>query len=298
MSSTQKWLLDSLGGTVLIALQRKLERKSPADLERYGERLGKAFYQFGKRRRLRALNNLELAMPDLGPKERADITKRVFTHFGRTSADFFSARCRDLFQLESSTEIVGREYVEEALALGKGVLLVTGHFGNWERASAWLSFRGFPVSVVIRDADQSQVNQIVNGIRTASGTKIIPRGNAARPILEALRSNEIVGILPDQNAEDIYLPFFGKPAGTNLGVGVFRERTGAALLPVTCTYQGQQRYRIQFDPLLQPLEGYETRGEGTLRAFHIWLESKIRDNPDQWLWFHDRWRNARDAGLL
>ena len=230
--------------------------------------------------------------------DRTELARSVFAHFGRSTTDFLTSSGQTLESFETSTEIIGKEHLEEGLARGKGVIMATGHFGNFERISTWFSLAGYPISVIIRDADQEDVNQLVNNIRTQYGTKIIPRGNAARPMLECLRRNEIIGIISDQNAEDAFLPFFGKPAGTNLGVGVIQERTGAAVLPTTCVHLGRNRYRLQFYPLLEPLEEGKLKGEGMLRAINLWLEAVILEHPEQWLWMHDRWRNAREAGLL
>ncbi len=298
MKKLGKRLLENAGGVVLERLQRSLGRKSPAGVESFGRRIGRLFYSVGKKRRNRAMDNLALAFPEMTVEERKVLTRRVFEHFGLVAADFLASKRRTLADLETTTEICGRENLDEAIAAGKGVLLVTGHFGNWERVSAWVSMAGYPLTVVIRDADQPGVNHVVNELRTASGTQVLPRGNAPRRILEKLRSNEIVGILSDQNSEDAFLPFFGKPAGTNLGLGVIQSRTGAVVQPVSCAYLGGCRYRIVFYPHMQPETGYETKGEGLLRAFNDWLERVIRERPEQWLWFHDRWRNAREKGML
>lgn len=298
MSNFSKNLMEKCGGWFLDRLASKLSKMPPERVERFGERLGGLFFRFGIKRRERALSNLSLAFPRMGPESREGIARGAFSHFGRVSADFISSRGRTLDELEQSTKVVGREHLEEALALQRGVLLITGHLGNWERASAWIAFQGIPISVVIRNADQDGVNRVVNELRTAPGTRVIPRGNSARTILERLRKNEIVGIIPDQNAEDAFLPFFDHPAGTNLGVGVIQERTKSAVLPVTCFAQGNGQYVVKFYPLIEPFEGYETKGEGLLRAINVWLEMVIKEHPEQWLWFHDRWRNAREAGLM
>lgn len=279
-------------------LESSLSKRKPEKVEKFGEKLGNLFFRLGKKRRVRARENLLLAMPELSEQQVNELVPRIFQHFGRTTADFLASKNRNLDKLMMSTEVVGRANLDNALAHGKGVLLVTGHLGNWERISSWLSLSGYPLSVIIRDADQEGVNQVVNSLRTWPGTNVIPRGNAARPIMEKLRQGEIVGILPDQNAEDAFLPFFGKPAGTNLGVGVFHERLDAKILPVYCVYIGSGRYKIVFEPSLTIDTPTAIKGESTLRAINLWLESVIRQYPEQWLWFHDRWRNAREAGLL
>jgi len=298
MGSLGKRLLENAGGAALLRLQRSLSKKPDSKIERIGERLGRLLFRTAKRRRARAISNLELAFPELSLEERTDLARRVFVHFGRASADFLASKGRTLHSMESSTEIVGREILDKALEEGKGVLLIAGHFGNFERIPAWVSLAGYPMSVVIRNADQEGVNQVVNELRTGPGTRVIPRGNSAKPILERLRKNEVVGIISDQNAEDMFLPFFGHLAGTNLGAGVIQERTGSPAVPSYCVYLGPGRYRLVFCEPLVPVPDCEVKGEGLLRAMNTWLEGVIREHPEQWLWFHDRWRNAREEGLL
>lgn len=283
---------------MLLRIQKRLARKSQVEVEQFGAKLGRILFRVAKKRRARAISNLTIAFPELSDEERDNLALKVFEHFGRSSADFLASKGRTFADLEATTEVCGIENLEKATTMGVGTLLVTGHLGNWERIPAWLAYKGYDVGVVIRNADQEGVNQIVNEIRTKPGTIVIPRGDSARKILTHLRRNGIVGIISDQNAEDTFLPFFGKPAGTNLGAGVIQERTQSAVLPAYCVYIGPGRYRLVFDPLLQPFPGYEMKGEGLLRAMNAWIEGVIRQYPEQWLWFHDRWRNAREAGLL
>lgn len=279
-------------------LETKLQRSSDAQIEATGAKWGRALYRFVAKRRNTALGNLALAFPELPEAERADLALRSFEHFGIVSADFLAGRGRTRDTLERGATIEGRDNLEAALAQGKGVLLVTGHYGNWERAAAWISRAGYKLNVVIRDADQQGVNQRVNAIRESAGTTVIPRGDAGKPILTALRRNEIVGILSDQNHDDAFLPFFGHPAGTNLGIGVIAERTGAPLIPLWTPRVGVGQYRFIFDAPLAPVPGDHDKGVATLLAVHTWLEGIIRQYPEQWLWMHDRWRAARRKGLL
>jgi len=90
--------------------------------------------------------------------------------------------------------------------------------------------------------------------------------------------NEVVGIISDQNAEDMFLPFFGHLAGTNLGAGVIQERTGSPAVPSYCVYLGLGRYRLVFCEPLVPVPDCEVKGEGLLRAMHTWLEGVIREH--------------------
>ncbi len=298
MKSNRKQFQGKAIAFVLRVIQWWLLRKSPKGVEKFGKRVGRLIWRLGKRRRLTCESNLSMAFPELSEEEVRSLSKRVFENFGRSSADFLVGINHTLEQLEATTTINGFENFETAMAKGKGVLLITGHFGNWERMSSIMSLRGYKLSVIARDANDQGVNQLVNNLRKGPGTEVIARGDAARPMLQKLRAGEMIGILPDQNSNECFIPFFGKPAGTVLGPGVISERTGCAVLPCFCHYVGDGKYEINIYPELTAQEGFETKGEGMMRAINAKLEEVIREHPDQWLWFHDRWRNARKKGLL
>ncbi|QYK52706.1 MAG: lysophospholipid acyltransferase family protein [Fimbriimonadaceae bacterium] len=298
MSSTKKKLLGKFAERFMKTVQKSVARKTPQQAENLGKRYGRLLWAFAGKRKERTLENLRRAFPEKSESEILAIAKGVFEHFGRSTTDFLASLDRTKADIEASTTIVNAHYMDEALAKGKGALLITGHIGNWERASAWLSLSGYPLNVIARDADDEGVNKIVNDIRRAPGTQVIARGAAARQVLVKLRENQIVGILPDQNASDVYIPFFGHPAGTALGPGVFHSRTGAAIVPVVCVYKGNSQYEITFYPELEPIMPETATGEGLMKAINKWLEDRIRENPEQWLWMHDRWRNAKRKGLI
>lgn len=290
--------LGRMGGYLLPRLQSMFAHMKPERVERIGLWLGSLHYRMDAKHRERALSNLAMAFPELGPEQVTELAKRVFGHFGRSMADFLIASRRTEAEYLASTEIVGAEHLRQALALGKGALVISGHLGNWERIPAGVLHLGHEISVVVRDADDPVINQLMQSTRSGPGVGIISRGNAARPIIEALRRNEIVAILPDQNSDEHFVEFFGKPAGTALGPGVLHERTGAPMVPSYCVWVAPCRYRLVFGPPLQAGPENAVRGDGAIRAVHRWLESVIREYPDQWLWYHDRWKSARKRGML
>ncbi|MEX2242545.1 MAG: lysophospholipid acyltransferase family protein [Fimbriimonadaceae bacterium] len=298
MASKRKRLQGKAASWMLKRIQRWLRKKPYLEALKKGEQLGRVIWRIAKRRRKTGESNLRMAFPQMSESEARDTCHRVFENFGRASADFLIGLDRTKEEIEATTVIEGIEYVDAALAKGKGVILITAHFGNWERIAAWGVLSGYKLSVIARDADAQGVNKLVNELREGPGTEVISRGKAARASIERLRRNEIVGILPDQNSKEVFIPFFGKPAGTVLGPGVLAERTGATVQPVFCHYEGNGRYRAVFYPPVVADEGYEMKGEGMMRAINRLLEEVIREHPDQWLWFHDRWRNARKKGLL
>src|SRR5207253_3062232 len=119
-----------------------------------------------------------------------------------------------------SVEASNFHYYEQANAVGKGVLAITGHLGNWERLAHWYQAHGYTMSVVARDADDEGLQEKVARIRGGRGLTLLSRGNSAKEILSRIRNQETIGILPDQNSDEAFVPFFGKPCGTVLGPAV------------------------------------------------------------------------------
>jgi len=200
-------------------------------------------------------------------------------------------------ELLANMEIEGFEHYEAAAAIGKGIIACTAHLGNWERFGHWLIATGRQISVVARDANQGEIQDRVAKIRDLTGVIVLSRGDSARPILVKLKRKEIVGILPDQNSEESFAPFFGKPAGTVLGPAVLHMRTGAVLLPAYCVRVGPGKYRVVLrEPI--DIDNSMANAEEIMAKLNAVLESVIREYPDQWLWLHDRWKSARKRNLL
>jgi KDO2-lipid IV(A) lauroyltransferase len=298
MSSKRKRLLNNLASTGFRFAERYFSHKSAEQSERAGERLGRIAARLQKRRIEIAKQNLGIAFPGMSEPEREALAKEVFVHFARVMADFMRSATRPSQEVLDTATVVGIEHIDNGLAAGKGVILVTGHFGNWERMANWLTLKGYKVSVIARDANDDDLNNDVLRLRKAAGLEVISRGNAARPVLSKLKKNEIVGILPDQNTADAFIPFFGKPCGTVLGPAVLAQRAGAPIVPTFCYRTDVGKYTIEFWEPLTPDPDYEDPISGMMRSVNATLEKAIRQHPEQYLWIHDRWKAARQRGLL
>jgi KDO2-lipid IV(A) lauroyltransferase len=151
------------------------------------------------------------------------------------------------------------------------------------------------VAVIARDADDPGTTELVTMLRERSGYRVFPRGNAARLVLKALRANEAVGILPDQNAGDVFVEFFGQKAGSVAGPAVFHLRTGAPLVPLFNVRLPDDRHRVEILPPMrfEPSGDAQADYQRIMQALHDVLEGYVRRYPDQWLWLHDRWKSAR-----
>lgn len=298
MRLTRRELEGRAGAFAFARIERWLSKKDLLQSERIGEKLGRLAFRFEKRRRRIALENVGRAFPHLPEEERLRIVQGVFEHFGCVTCDFVRTTNRSKEEVLDSMEPEGHEHIEAARAKGKGLIVVTAHFGNWERMAQYMTLTGDrPFSVIVRDANNPDLNEIVLKMREAAGLGIISRGNAARAVLTKLKNNEIVGILPDQNASDVFLPFFGKPCGIVLGPAVLGARAGAPLVPIWCPRVGPGKYRFIIDPPLEPEPGCE-HAEGMMRSYNRALERIITQYPEQYLWLHDRWKSAKQEGLI
>jgi KDO2-lipid IV(A) lauroyltransferase len=288
--------LDALTGFAFGLGQRLFLTRDVAKSERRGARLGDLAHRLDRKHRDRTLANLKLAFPEKSDSERIALCRECFRHWGRTTADFLRTPLRTDEEVMASIEVEGREFWDMGLPKGSGSIACTGHFGNFERFGQWSRLIGLPIVVVAREANQGAVQDRLEELRNRAGIEFMGRGNAARVILQKLRENRLVGLLPDQNSAESFLPFFGHPCGTVLGPAVLHIRTGAVMIPAFCARVGVGKYRVI---LREPID-YDNSSrdpEALMAAYNLTLESVIREFPEQYLWMHDRWKSARQRGL-
>jgi KDO2-lipid IV(A) lauroyltransferase len=296
MASKKRIFLDRASTAAFGFGQRAFLTSSIAKAERRGEKLAMVLHRLDKKHRLRTRANLRLAFPDWSEPKIEETALEVYRHFGRVTADFMRTPLRTIEEVNSA-EVVGKDILDSAHALGKGVMIITAHYGNWERFAHWFSANGYTLNVVARDANQGAVTEKMTAMRQLAGAEVMSRGNAARAILGKLKTGDLVGILNDQNNGDCFVPFFGKPCGTALGPAVLHMRTGAPLVPSYFTRLGPGKYRAEF---LEPVLASDFDNDQikiTARLNEL-LESVIRKHPEQWLWLHDRWKSARQRGMI
>lgn len=242
-----------------------------------------------------AVTNLRRAFADrFTPRQYRALARRVTRDICRTLVELIKlpylshAQVRDLVSLE------GVEHLHAALAHGHGVILLTGHFGNWELLGARLAgAEALPITVIARDSAESSAASLINRARASHGMEVVERENL-RGVLRALQANRIVGILPDQHAAagGIVVDFLGRPAATAVGVATFALRTGCAVVPGFCYREPNGRFRILISPALELHRTGDRERDirDNTQLFNDVLSEAIRDRPEQWLWLHDRWK--------
>ncbi len=243
--------------------------------------------------------NLRIAFRGLGPAERRRIARSSFQNTGRNLLEISRMpllRSGTIHQLVEYDPENGLNNYLAAHSRGKGVIYLTGHFSAWELLPAAHAVYGYPLGFVTRPLDNRALESYLLQMRRLPGNHVISKKNAARLILQALKSGADVGILMDQNTssqEGVFADLFGVPAATSTAVARFALRTDAAVIPVFLTPMQGGRYRMKFLPHLELVRtGDDDHDiEANTRRFNRVLESIIREHPDSWLWGHKRWKN-------
>ncbi len=237
-----------------------------------------------------ALRNLSFALPELSATRHREIADGVFRSLGRLLVSFARFPGIDRHNVQDWIGYQGFEHFTAALARGKGVLFATAHLGNWELSAFSHALMAQPMQVVVRPLDNPRIDRFVEARRGLSGNTLIGKREFARPILKALRDNEAVGILVDQNAgadTGVFVPFFGIPACVNISFAKLASHSGAAVIPGFAVWsEAQRKYILRFYPEV-PMSGDAARDTAAIQSA---LQRAIEEYPDQWLWIHRRWK--------
>ncbi|MGA8742307.1 MAG: lysophospholipid acyltransferase family protein [Terracidiphilus sp.] len=254
-----------------------------------------AYRAMGRLRRV-GVRNLALALPDLPAEERESILRSVYGHLGRQLVEF----CQMPYYTRENTQdwihTDGLEHYLAAEALGRGVLVLTGHFGAWELSSFYHSLMGHPMGMVIRRLDNRRLDEFVNSIRCMYGNRVLHKDDFARGLLTAMHEGGAVGILMDTNMtppQGEFVKFFGITACTASGLARVALKTGAAVVPGFMLWEAaEKKYILHFDRQLHFTRSGDNEADvlAATQQCNDVLESWIRRYPDQWLWIHRRWK--------
>ena len=236
--------------------------------------------------------NLELAFPELSTKERGKIARANYRWFARF--------CMDVLHMDAWNGLTEKvtlfnnlQILDEALTEDKGVLLVSGHFGNWEMIPSALAELGYPVSMYVGQQTNPLTNELQNNARSSFGVQTIDKGKRATLQMgRALASNNIIAMLIDQNdnKSDLFVNFFAKLASSSRGTAAFHLLRKSPVMLVTCPYVGD-KFEITFQRISFNLTGEQEKDTQHIsQNINTELEKVIRQYPEQYFWMHRRWR--------
>jgi KDO2-lipid IV(A) lauroyltransferase len=280
--------IEAWGAAVFFAAMRALPLDAASALGGALARGIGPFLGISKRARM----NLRVAMPEWSDAD-LDVTLRgMWDNLGRVTAEYPHLRDIRVFQPGGRVETVGIAHLEQAIAVGRPVIIFGGHIGNWEIAAAAAGQYGIDVAQIYRPANNPLVDRMIARFRR-NDSEFIPKGAiASRRALAALRRGAHLTLLVDQKLNDgIAVPFFGRPAMTAPALALLALHFNCTVLPARVERLHGAHFCLTLEPPLPlPRTGNRTADVAALMTeVNRTLERWIREHPDQWFWLHRRW---------
>ncbi|MCK4838162.1 MAG: lysophospholipid acyltransferase family protein [Desulfobulbaceae bacterium] len=228
------------------------------------------------------------------PQQIKALARAVFVHFATVFVDVVRMPVIIRSGINKMVSTEGTEHFDRAFKVGKGVILTTCHFGNFELLGAWMAQNGYPMKVIGTTLFDPRLDQILLEIRKCSGNSAISRGKSTREIIRTLKNGAAVGMLIDQDtkSQGVFVNFFNKPAHTPTGPAVLARRLDVPIIPAFMYLKDDFSYHLECQP---PLELVRTDDEDhdiivNTQKISDAYEAMIRRYPEQWVWMHKRWK--------
>ncbi len=279
------------------AIVRCLPRQSALTFGRIVGRLSRRFLR--SRYRL-AKENMRMALPELSEVEIEKKIRKNFEHIGLCGVEMLRL---DMFKSGSDDlrhyfKLVDLHHLESAIALKKGVIILTAHLGSWEIGQFVFPELGIPFDVVAKPMKNPLSDQFFEQIRTSFGTEVLNSRKGARRILKSLQGQRVVAILLDQHISppgSVVTEFFGRKAYTTSAITTLAMKYQIPIVPIFCLRQKDNSYKIWAEPIVTLSDdGEDAQVKNTQKLIDI-IESAIRKDVTQWFWMHKRWRVKPDT---
>jgi KDO2-lipid IV(A) lauroyltransferase len=266
--------------------------------QRLGALLGAAVHAFVPIRRSEVRRRIAERL-GCAPVEARRIAREMYRHLGTSALEFLWMAGRPPAAAAELVRREGEEHYQAALARARGVVVVTGHVGNWDLGACSQAAAGVPLHVVTKTLSARGLSRYWMERRRAHGVVLHGASGSLGALVAALRAGEVVGLVVDQRADQggIDVPLFGVPARTSVAAATLALRTGAPLVPAFVTRDARGRHTLHIEP---PIEIDHTLPVGdaiatATRACNEALERAVRRAPEQWLWLHRRWDAPRPS---
>jgi KDO2-lipid IV(A) lauroyltransferase len=293
MTTRPRQLLDYSLLYFLFLLARPLPR---GFLLALGRGLGSFVWRVVRFRREVVLDNMRHAFgSEMDERQIKALARSFYRNLGMTLMEFLSFPKLKNADFLDLVDIEGVEYFQGIVEQGRGALLVSGHFGNWEMMGARVAAEGHKVSFIVKEQTNSRVDRIQNDIRHRAGIGTIRSGGASiKEMVRALRNQELIGLVGDQDAgpEGYFTEFLGRQASVFRGTAYFAWKLKVPIITGYIFRQPDGRHKVMVDePFAADPEWDEETAVARLTEIHTRrLEAAIRKAPDQYFWLHRRWK--------
>lgn len=269
----------------------------------FGNLLGLTALQLPISRKAVSIENIKNSLgSSMTEAEVLKLNRMIYLHFGRMIFEVPHLLRMNKDNIKKYFTVEGEENLNIAFKNGRGILALTGHIGNWELLAVALHVLCGPIAAVARPSRNIAVNRLIHDLRSRLGMEIIPKQHGMRKIITALNKNKLVGILLDQNVdwyEGEFVPFLNRTACTNKGLALLALKTDTPVVPIFSIKQPNGKYKIHID---KPVELIRTNDktidiEKNTALFTQIIENQVRKHPEQWFWFHRRWKTKNYCPL-
>jgi KDO2-lipid IV(A) lauroyltransferase len=261
-----------------------------------GELIGDLFRIIGNERKNITLSNISLAFPEKDNNWHKSVMNQSYRNLGITMMELLAFPKLTVEDFHKYVNYENFEIIDEVRSRGKGMILLSGHFGNWEIIAFTIGmFGGFTVTAVVKPQSNSYIDGILNKYRGLSGNQIVFMANAARAIIKALKNNGAVGLLVDQSADwqkDLFVDFFGRPAVTYEAPASLSLKYKVPIIIGFPVRNSDYTYSVRMTELKTDDLDDSKESIRILTERHVKvLEDAIRQNPGLWSWQHKRWKH-------
>lgn len=261
-----------------------------------GVYLGRIVFLLSRGQKSRACKHLKQSL-GIGQPMAEQLVRRSFQNIGKNLMEFMQLPRMSPRTLHQLVTFEGKEHIDRALAQGRGAIILTAHFGNWELLGARILASGYTIRGITRQLRSKRLEAIVSSYREKVGWQGIDRDRAVREVLRCLHRNELIAILADVDTRTrgIFVDFFGRPAYTPYSPVAFALKTGTVILPTFIIRQSDDSHRAIVEAPLS-LQQSGKKEEDLLvntQRFTKVIESYIRRYPEQWIWMHERWKTKQ-----
>jgi len=249
--------------------------------------IGDILYFFDKRRKKVVFTNLDLVFPGMSKDEKIELAKKIYENFAFNLLELIKNKNLSLEDLKEKIEFVGMEKAEKYL--NKPAIFITAHYGNWEIIPQVLGgILNIPMTVVVRDLDNKLVNYFVKANREKYNIKTVNKKGALKKLIGDIKKGRSAGILVDQNTarkegEDVVM--FGLKALHTPSAALLSKRFKIPIIPVF-VQRDKDKYKFIFkDPIIE-----EDIKKSVQKQSDV-IEEMIRQKPEEWFWFHRRFKH-------
>jgi KDO2-lipid IV(A) lauroyltransferase len=240
------------------------------------------------------ISNLNLVYGDHWPDHKKKLINDIYRNFTYLWVEFLQNDHVINGAAAESFQVHHWEVLEKALALGKGAIIITGHFGNFEWLGQYISKRGIVVNGIAKRQSNPYVNELVERNRSAKNIRVIYVKDAGEAIPKALKRNELVALVADQDAKEkgVFVNFLGQKSSTPVGPAVYHFKTGAPLVFGISVRKDYGKFDFYFEEInIEPFDELTKETIKKITQLHASiLEKWTLQYPQQWFWVHKRWK--------